>query len=100
MEQEAKVYTGLIVGYRRGPNTQYERQVLIRVDGIASRGEASRLIGWRVLYCDTKGNKYRGKIIGVHGTRGIVIAVFKPNLPGQAIGANVYIYPKGIILKT
>ena len=95
-EQQARVYTGLVIGYRLGSNTQYERQVLIRVDGVNDSREASRLIGWRVLYRDNKGNEYRGKIVRVHGGKGVVIAVFKPNLPGQARGGNVYIYPKGV----
>ncbi len=93
---EVKILTGLIVGYRRGSNTQYENQVLLRVDGVSDSNEASRLIGWKVLYRDAKGNIYRGKIVRTHGGRGIVIAVFKPNLPGQAIGGNAYIYPKNV----
>ncbi len=94
-----KVYTGLVIGYRRGSNTQYENQVLLRVDGITDSRSAARLIGWRVLYRDNKGNLYRGRVVRVHGGKGVVIAVFKPNLPGQAIGGNVYIYPKGVELK-
>jgi large subunit ribosomal protein L35Ae len=96
--KDKKVYTGVILGYRLGSNTQYEKQVLIRVDGITTRNEASQLIGWKVLYRDGKGNIYRGKIVHVHGGKGVVIAVFKPNLPGQAAGGNVYIYPKGVEL--
>ena len=96
--EDKRVYTGIILGYRLGSNTQYERQVLIRVDGVNDRATASRLIGWRVLYRDGKGNEYRGKIVHVHGGKGVVIAVFKPNLPGQARGGNVYIYPKGVEL--
>ncbi len=99
MTQTDLVYTGIVLGYKRGTNTQYENKVLIRVDGIESRAEASRLMGWRVLYRDDKGNIYRGKIVGVHGNKGVVIAVFNPNLPGQAIGENVYIYPKGVELR-
>ncbi len=95
-EREVKVLTGLVLGYRRGSNTQYENQVLIRVDGVTSDREAARLIGWRVLYVDSKGNEYRGKIVRTHGRRGVVVAVFEPNLPGQAIGKDVYIYPKGV----
>ncbi len=98
MSEETKVFTGIVIGYRLGSNTQYENQVLIRVDGVSTRNEASRLIGWRVLYRDNKGNEYRGKIVRVHGDKGVVIAVFKPNLPGQARGGNVYIYPKGVEL--
>ncbi len=94
-ETRAKVYTGLIIGYRRGSNTQYENQVLIRVDGVANSNQASRLIGWKVLYKDTRGNEYHGKIIDIHGNKGVVIARFNRNLPGQAIGKDIYIYPKG-----
>ncbi len=97
-EKKVEVKTGLVIGYRRGTNTQYENQVLIRIDGVSSDSEAARYIGWRVLYVDTKGNTYKGKIIRTHGTKGVVIAVFKPNLPGQAIGRDVYIYPKGVEL--
>jgi len=98
MSNAPKVYTGIIIGYRLGSNTQYENQVLIRIDGVSKRNEASRLIGWKVLYRDSKGNEYRGKIVHVHGGKGVVVAVFKPNLPGQARGKNVFIYPKGVEL--
>lgn len=95
---EQRVHTGIVVGYRRGSNTQYESQVLIRVDGVTGRSEASRLIGWRVVYRDSKGNVYNGRIVGVHGGKGIVIARFNKNLPGQSVGGNVYIHPRGVKL--
>jgi large subunit ribosomal protein L35Ae len=95
---EARVLTGLVVGYRLGSNTQYENQVLIRIDGVTRDKEAARYIGWRVIYRDSKGNTYRGRIIRTHGGKGVLIAVFKPNLPGQARGGTVYIYPKGVEL--
>ncbi len=98
MSQQVKVYTGVIIGYRLGSNTQYENQVLLRIDGVTTASEAARLIGWKVLYRDGKGNEYRGRILRVHGRKGVVVAVFKPNLPGQARGGNVYIYPKGVEL--
>ena len=82
---ERGVAVGVILGYRRGSNEQYENQVRIKVFGINDRRLASRLIGWRVMYRDQYGNVYRGKVIGVLGNRGVVLARFKPNLPGQAI---------------
>ncbi|MET1101877.1 MAG: 50S ribosomal protein L35ae [Pyrodictiaceae archaeon] len=98
-EDKIHVYTGVILGYQRGSNTQYENKVLVAVDGMRTRGETSRLIGWRIIYKDSHGNVYRGKIVSTHGTNNVVIAVFKPNLPGQAIGGTAYIYPKGVSLK-
>jgi len=76
----------VILGYRRGTNTQYPQQVLLLVEGVSAR-EAHGLIARRVVYRDEHGNVYRGRIVGKHGARNpVVVAVFKPNLPGQAIG--------------
>ncbi|AEM39741.1 Ribosomal protein L35Ae [Pyrolobus fumarii 1A] len=82
---EKGMAVGVILGYRMGGNEQYENQVRIKIFGINDRRLASRLIGWKVIYRDQYGNEYRGKVIGVHGNRGVVLARFKPNLPGQAI---------------
>lgn len=76
---------GVILGYRRGPNEQYENQVRVKVFGIGDRRLASRLIGWKAEYKDDKGNVYHGKVVGVLGNRGVVLVRFRPNLPGQAI---------------
>ncbi len=80
---------GVILGYRRGPNEQYESHVRVKVLGINDRRLASRLIGWKVYYRDEHGNEYRGKVVGVLGNRGVVLVRFKPNIPGQAITGRV-----------
>ncbi len=82
---------GIVMGYRRGTNTQYENQVLIKVEGIETREQASRLIGRKVVAKDKYGNTYIGKIIGVHGDKGVVRARFRRNLPGQMIAEVVEI---------
>ncbi|MET1128041.1 MAG: 50S ribosomal protein L35ae [Thermoproteota archaeon] len=97
-EQKVEVRTGLVLGYQRGSNTQYEEKVLLRIDGVSTDREAARFIGWKVLYIDSKGNKYIGKILRTHGRHGVVVSRFRPNLPGQAIGGTVYIYPRGVEL--
>jgi len=84
-------YTGIILGYRRGSNTQYTEKVLVKIPGVESRSEASGFIGRKILCVDRHGNTYRGKIIGVHGNRGVLIAVFKPRIPGQLIGSSFYV---------
>ena len=84
---------GIVLGYRRGSNTQYVNQVLIKV--ISSKyANVSNLIGCRVLVKDSYGNEYRGRVIRVHGRgrNNVVIAVFNRNLPGQTIGAEALIY--------
>ncbi len=85
---------GIILGYRRGTNEQYENQVRVKVIGINSRNLASRLIGWKAVYKDQHGNEYHGKVVGVLGKRGVVLVRFKPNLPGQAITGLVVLKRK------
>lgn len=83
----------VIVGYRRGSNTQYPSRVLLRV--IDENVIPHSLIGKKVIYKDRYGNVYRGKILSVHGkgVNRILIASFKPNIPGQAIGDSAIILP-------
>ena len=73
----------IIVSYRRGSNDQNTSQVLVR---FPSYIEACKAVGKRLLFEDGKGNKYVGKVLRPHGRRGVAIAAFKPNLPGQAFG--------------
>ncbi len=75
-----------ILGFRRGTKSQYPSQVILRIDNVVDYKEASKYIGYKVVYKDSNGNIYRGKIVRLHGRKGLVRAVFKPNLPGQAIG--------------
>lgn len=84
---------GLILGYRRGTNIQYPNEVLAKVYGVDDKSSASRLIGWKAIYVDKHGNRYSGKVIGVHGRKGVIRIVFKPNLPGQAIGEEFKLIP-------
>ncbi len=81
--------TGWILGYRRGPNSQYPNQVLLKIDGVNDYREASRFIGAKIVLKDRYGNVFTGKVVKIHGRKGVVRAVFEPNIPGQAIGLPV-----------
>ncbi len=81
----------IILGYRRGSNTQYPQQVLLKIIGVSAR-DAYRFLAKKVVYKDKHGNVYKGRIVRKHGRRNpVVLAVFEPNLPGQAIGGRVEI---------
>jgi len=73
----------VIVSYRRGSNDQNPHQVLAR---FPSYVEACKAVGSKLIYEDEHGNVYVGKVLRPHGKKGVAIAVFKPNLPGQALG--------------
>ena len=80
----------VIEGYMRGGGKQYTSRVILRVLDNIERVES--LIGKIAVYQDSKNNVYRGRILRRHGKRNpTLIAVFKPNLPGQAIGSLVEI---------
>ena len=84
---------GVVVGYRRGTNTQYVNQVLVRVvDTVMKRVDS--LIGAKVLVKDQWGNTYIGKVVKVHarGRNNVVIVRFNRNVPGQVIGEPAQIY--------
>ncbi|MET1160650.1 MAG: 50S ribosomal protein L35ae [Thermoprotei archaeon] len=90
-EQGEKQVRGIIVGYVRGPNTQYSNFVLVKLN-LPEGVKPDNFIGRRVLLIDKHGNEYRGKIVHVHSRKhGVVEARFKPNIPGQAIGSVVII---------
>jgi len=73
----------IIASYRRGSNDQNVNEVIVR---FPSYQEACKAVGKRLVFEDSKGNKYVGKVLRPHGKRGAAIARFKPNLPGQALG--------------
>ena len=73
----------IIVSYRRGSNDQNPNQVYVRFN---SYRDACNHIGVKLVYEDEHGNVYRGKVLRPHGKKGLAIAVFKPHLPGQAMG--------------
>lgn len=80
---------GVILGYKRGLRKQYPKYVYLKFSNCLSDSEASRLIGRRVVWRSKKGFKVIGKIVRIHGRRGVVIAKFRTPLPGQAIGSRV-----------
>jgi len=79
---------GIILNYRVGPKTQRSKECLIRFTHVNSASEASRLIGRKVAWKSGK-NKIIGKIVDLHGKKGLVRARFRKGLPGQALGTTV-----------
>jgi len=81
---------GFIISYRRGPKTQKPKECLLKFPHITSPSEASSLIGRRVAW-PVGDRKCIGKIIALHGRRGIVRARFRKGVPGEALGSPVEI---------
>ncbi|BAN90926.1 50S ribosomal protein L35ae [Aeropyrum camini] len=77
---------GVILGYRRGTNTQYTQHALVKLL-LDDPRKAGLYVSGTALYRDRYGNVYKGRVLRLHGRRGGVVVVrFKPPLPGQAVG--------------
>ena len=79
---------GRIVNYRIGIKTQISRECLIQFNHVNSISEASQLIGRKVVLKEGK-KKFIGKIVGLHGKKGLIRARFRKGVPGQSLGTSV-----------
>ncbi len=82
---------GTIASFRRGLKTQTMNQIIIVIDGITSKEQASKLIGKEVTWKSPAGKQLKGKISAVHGSKGAVRAIFSTGMPGQSLGTEVNI---------
>lgn len=64
------------------------KECLIQFAHVNSASLAGQLIGRKVVWKEGE-NKFIGKIVGLHGKRGLVRAKFRKGVPGQALGTNV-----------
>ncbi|MEM3695014.1 MAG: 50S ribosomal protein L35ae [Candidatus Bathyarchaeia archaeon] len=80
--------TGIIVNYRVGPKSQRSKECIIQFSHVKSFSEACRLVGRKVAWkCGE--NRIVGKVVALHGKKGLVRARFRRGLPGQALGTTV-----------
>ena len=82
-------YAGVFITYSYGAKQQYAKNSIIKVMNLEST-ESSKVIGWWVSWPE-KNPKLFGKILGVHGKSGNLMARFEKGLPGQALGEKVAI---------
>ena len=86
----AEELTGIVVSYMRGPKTQRPKECLIQFPDVKSAGKAAQLVG-RKLAWPAGERKCIGKVISLHGKKGLVKARFRKGLPGDALGSQVRI---------
>lgn len=79
---------GRITNYRTGPKAQMTSECLIQFEQFNSVSLASKLIGQKVLWKQGK-SELPGKIVGLHGKKGMLRVRFANGVPGQAIGTLV-----------
>jgi large subunit ribosomal protein L35Ae len=79
---------GTIVNYRIGIRTQMPKWCLVQIMGENTVSKAGQLVGRRMILEFGK-NSFIGRIIGLHGKKGVVKVKFREGIPGQALGARV-----------
>ncbi|MFW5746630.1 MAG: 50S ribosomal protein L35ae [Nanoarchaeota archaeon] len=80
-----------IISFRRGRHTQYDNQMLLRVDGVSSREDAEKLVGKAVEWIapGKKKTTINGKVAAAHGNKGVARVIFEKGMPGQSVSTSV-----------
>jgi large subunit ribosomal protein L35Ae len=79
---------GTIVNYRIGIRTQMSKWCLIRIMGENTVSNVGLLVG-RKMILKFGENSFVGRIMDLHGKKGVVKVKFQKGMPGQALGAKV-----------
>ena len=82
---------GRIVNYRRSRHSQYEKQMVVSAEGVATKEAAAKLAGKKVVWKSPAGKRICGKISTPHGNKGAFKVIVESGLPGQAVGTTVEI---------
>lgn len=82
---------GIIINYRGSHKTQDTGQMIVKVDGIESRAEASQLLKKTLVWTTETGKKINGVVLSEHGNSGAIRVKFERGLPGQSVGTKVLI---------
>jgi large subunit ribosomal protein L35Ae len=77
--------------YRGGLRTQQNNQILVKINSVNDRNIAAKYIGKKIEWKSSKGKTLIGKIVGLHGRKGVLKARFRKGLPGEAIGTELII---------
>jgi len=79
---------GRIVNYRIGTKSQMPKWCLIEIIGENTVSKAGQLVGRKMILKFGK-NNFVGRIMSLHGKKGVVTVKFRRGVPGDAIGARV-----------
>ncbi len=82
---------GVIKNFRRGRRTQTCDQMVVMVDGYATKEKAEKLVGKSVTWTSPGNKQIAGKVSAAHGNSGAVRVTFETGMPGQSIGTTVEI---------
>lgn len=79
-----------VTNFRIGLKTQKNNELLLVIQDVKDSSTASKYIGRKVV-CFVGKKRVVGKIVDIHGKKGVVRARFKKGLSGDVIGTKVLI---------
>lgn len=78
-----------ILNFRGGRHTKYNNQMIIKIQDINNKEEASKLIKKEVVWKTPSGKEIKGKISNIHGNNGCLKVLFEKGMPGQSIATEL-----------
>ncbi|PIY60652.1 50S ribosomal protein L35ae [Candidatus Woesearchaeota archaeon CG_4_10_14_0_8_um_filter_47_5] len=80
---------GIISNFKQGRHTVSKNQMVVLVPSVASRADAQKLVGKKVVWKSPAGKELSGVVASPHGNKGALRVRFSTGMPGQAIGHEV-----------
>ncbi|MEK6852863.1 MAG: 50S ribosomal protein L35ae [Nanoarchaeota archaeon] len=90
---------GKVISFRRGMHKYKPRHFIIQIIGIGNKETAKKLVGRKVIWTSPSGKKIEGTISNLHGSKGLMRAIFEKGLPGQALNDKIKIEEKVVIAR-
>ncbi len=81
----------VISNFRQNRHTTYGNHMIIHIEGVSTRDDASKLIGKKAVWTSPAKKEIKGEIRSAHGNSGAVRVIFETGMPGQAVGKEVRI---------
>jgi len=80
---------GYVKSFRGGIHTRSGNQMIVVIDSVGSKAEATKLVGKQVVYTTEAKNEIKGKVASAFGNSGALRVLFEKGMPGQALGKKV-----------
>ena len=81
----------VIANFRSSRHRQYGNQMVVRVEGVESKEDASKLVGKTVVWASSGKKEIKGEVRSAHGNKGALRVLFEKGMPGQAVGSEVLV---------
>ncbi len=83
---------GVISNFRTGRHTQTCNHMIVHVEGVTNKEQATALLNKSVVYKTSAGKEIKGKVASAHGRNGAVRVIFETGMPGQSLSQQVMLH--------